>query len=1209
MKLSRSNGLFRIVRPSVALEFTGERLTTGISGQVEMEHLHRYSFARDFCVDKDVLDVAGGEGYGSMMLASVARSVIGVERDVDAVAHAKRTYMADNLAFEAGDALELPLADGSRDVIISFETLEHLSDQQRFLQEVRRVLRQGGLLIISTPDRLVHSGIGMPVNPHHVLELSRLEFVSLLQQTFENSIMLSQRAMVGSVLLGEPGGLRSYERRDATTIEATDGVARAVYLVGLASDAALPTIPSSIYAAEHSVDSLLASISSLKNEIANLENEIANAQRRDAETHKRHGEELQVQASVYREQLAVQHRTMEQELQVQASVYREQLAVQHRTMEQELQVQASVYREQLAALSKLRQDTEERARQLRDELTTLRNATGVRLGLFATRTAARLPGPVRRAARSSMRGVLAQVRRLRSGGSPAALEAPNGIEPPAPSGEAGAQSQLQLEAPAAELLPTTVKSLTSQRFSQLEAFPTFRIPAGRARISVVTDSIGPSSLFGGVASALLLGALLANRLDGVLRIVTRHDVPDADPVRTVLASNGVALDGPLEMAFAPVGGLRDLPIMDNDVFLTTSWWTTRATLGSAPRDRIAMLVQEDERMFYPNGDERLFCAETLSQPGIPVVVNSRLLFDHFVLGHDPLPNIGENGMWFEPAFPGGASEPHAGKRRFFFYARPNNNRNLFWRGMEVLEAAISEGLFAPDQWEMFWVGKDVPEVALPRGVTPVRVSGLGWDAYQALVASMDAGLVLMDTPHPSYPPLDLAAAGAAVLTNTHPGKDSLHHYSANILMAPPTLDGLLEGMRRLETLALDDKARADNRAADRIGRDWIAADGPLPYAAPWCQPLAERLTTLRKGRPRIAWLYERPDTSTFRYRCFNMVDSLARKRPDIGAAWFEAADVPALTEELPGLAVLVICRVRYDAAVARLVSRARAAGVRVLFDCDDLVFDTRYVHLLLDTLDQDTASAIAWDTWFALIGRIEGTARLCQGGITTNPFLARHLGTAIGGAPVGIVPNFLEREQEAVSRRLLAAKRARGFRSTGRNVIGYFSGSPSHNRDFAVAAPALARLLAADPNVGLRIVGFLDSTGPLAAFAERVEIIPLQDYLNLQRVIAEVEINIAPLQDNVFTNCKSELKFFEAAAVGTWTVATPTSTFSKAIRDGVTGRLARAQEWDVALAEAVALVRNPGRYAPIAEAAAAEVYEAYTPGRFADDIVSAAGLT
>lgn len=388
--------------------------------------------------------------------------------------------------------------------------------------------------------------------------------------------------------------------------------------------------------------------------------------------------------------------------------------------------------------------------------------------------------------------------------------------------------------------------------------------------------------------------------------------------------------------------------------------------------------------------------------------------------------------------------------------------------------------------------------------------------------------------------------------------------------------------------------------------------GPLPYVAPWSQPLDMRLDALRQGRQRVAWLYEKPDTSTFRYRCFNPVETLAATQPAIGAAWFELEDIPVLLDELPSLSALVICRVRYDLAVARLVARARATGVRLLFDCDDLVFDTRHVHLLLDTLDQDTAPAIAWDTWFAMIGRLEATARLCEAGITTNDVLADHLARTIGGGtrrvPVGIVPNYFERRQQEVSRELLAAKRARGFRGNGRVTIGYFSGTPTHNRDFAVAAPALARLLAADPGVDIRVVGFLDPSGPLAPFRHRVEVVPLQDYINLQRVIAEVEVNIAPLQDNVFTNCKSELKFFEAAAVGTWTIASPIFTFRRAIRDGETGRLARAHEWDAALAEAVALVRDSERFAPMAEAAAAEVDIRYGWDRFTDHIVAATGL-
>jgi hypothetical protein len=114
----------------------------------------------------------------------------------------------------------------------------------------------------------------------------------------------------------------------------------------------------------------------------------------------------------------------------------------------------------------------------------------------------------------------------------------------------------------------------------------------------------------------------------------------------------------------------------------------------------------------------------------------------------------------------------------------------------------------------------------------------------------------------------------------------------------------------------------------------------------------------------------------------------------------------------------------------------------------------------------------------------------------------------MGGAPVGVVPNYLAPDQEAASRRLLDAKRRRGFRGDERVTVGYFSGTPTHNKDFAVAAPALARLLAADPGVDLRIGGFPPSIGSLAPFAERIEVVPLQDYLNLQRVIAEV-VNIA----------------------------------------------------------------------------------------------------
>lgn len=378
------------------------------------------------------------------------------------------------------------------------------------------------------------------------------------------------------------------------------------------------------------------------------------------------------------------------------------------------------------------------------------------------------------------------------------------------------------------------------------------------------------------------------------------------------------------------------------------------------------------------------------------------------------------------------------------------------------------------------------------------------------------------------------------------------------------------------------------------------------YSNPWDhEPVELRLAELDADCRRVAWVYEKPDTSTFRYRVYNMVESLrsCTERQVVGS-WFTRDEIPALVSKLPGIDTLVLSRVRYDAAVGGLIAAARAHRVRVLFDCDDLVFDSRHVHLLLDTLDQDTRTEAGWDWWFAYIGRLEATARLCDGGISTNPFLARLMEGVVEG-PVAVVPNFLNRRQQEVSDTLLAAKAERGFVGTGPVTVGYFSGTPSHNRDFAVAAPALAALLDRDHDVRLRVVGFMEAFGPLARHRDRMERVPLQDWLNLQRVIAEVEVNIAPLQLNVFTNCKSELKFFEAAAVGTWTVASPTSTFTAAIRSAHTGRLSRSEEWDAALEEAVDLVRDPSCYAPVAQHNATMVRSDYGWNRFGKAIVAA----
>ncbi|MCH5373489.1 MAG: glycosyltransferase [Planctomycetes bacterium] len=320
-----------------------------------------------------------------------------------------------------------------------------------------------------------------------------------------------------------------------------------------------------------------------------------------------------------------------------------------------------------------------------------------------------------------------------------------------------------------------------------------------------------------------------------------------------------------------------------------------------------------------------------------------------------------------------------------------------------------------------------------------------------------------------------------------------------------------------------------------------------------------------------------------------MLEALALD-PAVGGSWFSAADLWCSEEILARADVIVLCHCRYTPEIADLVVRARAIGRRVFFDIDDLVFDTRYVPTVLQYLDHSVGEATL-DHWFADFSRYGALLRLCDGAIVTNAFLAARV-EDFAPLPVTVLPNFMNQAQLRASGRILAAKRRSEFRRDDHLHLGYFSGSPTHARDFQVVEAALIQLLDADPRLVLRLVGRIDLTGRLRRYERRVETFPLQDPVTLQRLIGEVEINLAPLHDNPFTNCKSELKFFEAAVVGTLTVASPVFAFREAIENGRTGFLAPAHRWAAVLTEVLA---DFPRHGEMAEAAAAACSARYQP--------------
>ena len=238
--------------------FTGERLTSALDGQTQIEHYHRYLFARSLCAGLDVLDVASGEGYGAAQLAQVARSVVGVEYSAATVRSAAANFQRSNLRYLQGDARALPLADTSVDTVVSFETIEHFDGQAAFLSEIHRVLRPDGLVIISTPDRDIYSPSSAPPNEYHVRELSRIEFVALLRQHFDHVELLLQRPMIGSALMPEsatPADPLVFDRRGSTHFEACVAIPRAPYIVAVAANRPIPALPVSLFIERSDLDS------------------------------------------------------------------------------------------------------------------------------------------------------------------------------------------------------------------------------------------------------------------------------------------------------------------------------------------------------------------------------------------------------------------------------------------------------------------------------------------------------------------------------------------------------------------------------------------------------------------------------------------------------------------------------------------------------------------------------------------------------------------------------------------------------------------------------------------------------------------------------------------------------------------------------------------------------------------------------------------
>jgi hypothetical protein len=362
----------------------------------------------------------------------------------------------------------------------------------------------------------------------------------------------------------------------------------------------------------------------------------------------------------------------------------------------------------------------------------------------------------------------------------------------------GGQSRTQLPAPA--------------RHPQCRPLAARVVEGRRPTLNVLLPSLQPQHLSGGPNTALNLAARLAAR--GIPVRFLSTDLPPADDP-SVLWNQLARLTGDtawrhnVEQGAAHDSG-KPVEIGRDDGLLATAWWTLRQaadTLAQLRDPRPWYLIQDYEPGLYAWSTQYALARGTYDLDHRPVVC-SHLLFDHLRtdrVGRFADPDFAARALVFEPAidrtlFHAEANPSEANtdrtKRRLLFYARPDAPRNLYELGLIALRRAVDRGAFRPPDWELWFMGDNLAPVDLSHGAIIRQAPWAGYTEYARMLRGCDVGLSLMLSPHTSYPPLELAACGAAVVTNTFGVKTAqrLAELSPDLIACEPDPEALANGL-------------------------------------------------------------------------------------------------------------------------------------------------------------------------------------------------------------------------------------------------------------------------------------------------------------------------------------------------------------------------------------------------------------------------------
>lgn len=386
------------------------------------------------------------------------------------------------------------------------------------------------------------------------------------------------------------------------------------------------------------------------------------------------------------------------------------------------------------------------------------------------------------------------------------------------------------------------------------------------------------------------------------------------------------------------------------------------------------------------------------------------------------------------------------------------------------------------------------------------------------------------------------------------------------------------------TTPLVPAATPGGEAREHSGRNLLSASLPGP------------------ARPRIVFVSGEAHTPGHLYRVERYAQAASKSGADVLVTSIEDAHLSLDT--IKAAQIVILWRAVWGESVAAVVTAARAGGAKLAFDVDDLIFEPELATVKY--IDGIRTHGLTEDAVSDFYARVRTTLLHCDCAIAPTEFLAQRLRLL---QHVSVVhPNGFDQGTFLKSR--LSVRARRQADGDGLTRIGYASGSKTHQKDFAQAAAAVARVLRERPDC--RLVLFRHNQWEFVDVGEFPELDGLGDQIewrahtSLQELpgeIARFDVNLAPLEaDNPFCEAKSELKYFEGALAGVPTIASPTAVFAAAIRPGETGLLANSEEeWYVAMRT---LIDDPAKRQRMAQNALIDVLPVYGPERRAERMAS-----